>query len=166
MNFNQQYFTAQKILKNKIPHWKNKFKNYVPEYILDSLFYKNGTVAQMLEFDSEKGFIYDPKTLEDGIDMLVRIFSYLELGEPDRARFIYNKFADANTRIFYLYDIIKNLDIYSIIGEDLISDFDEISKEITSETELETIKNIKNLIIKNKVHETPIKSRHFGTFSK
>lgn len=135
----KQIIAARYIREKKLKEWYQKTKKHIPIYLVDYLFYKNGLVDKMLAFDEEKGFAFDPKTLEEGIENTLAVLEFAKQEKQERARIVYKKFADAQTRISYLGSIIDQLDIYHVIGQEVIADLEECAKKWTDAEFLEFV---------------------------
>ena len=123
-DFTKQCYAAQNILKNKLKIWYQKLKQYVPVYVCDYMFYRDGEVAEMLQIDPNYGFIFDPKTLEDGIETVFSILEATEKGNIDRAKGLYLRFGTPEIRVLYIRKFIDKLSIYHAIGNEVIADLD------------------------------------------
>ena len=150
-NFNRQILYAQKIEKTKQKEWLSEARKFVPEYAAEYLFYpKTGVLSQMLSVDPEKGFNYDPEVLLGGIETVIQIMkaNALPITNQNRLAHLYSSFADAKTRIEYLRTFIEYLDLYPVIGEEVIADLNELAKTSNDSEFLECleprIKHIKH----------------------
>lgn len=154
-NFNRQLSFAQTITKTKQKEWLAEAKKFVPTYSAEYLFYpKTSVLDEMLRVDPEKGFIYDPEVLMAGIETVIQIMKANSFPTTSRERLsrMYLSFADAETRIEYLRRFVEYLDLYPVIGEEVISDLKQVSKNSTDPEFLETLE------ARIKVIENQIKS--------
>ena len=151
----QQIYEAEKIKKIRCREWTRSFRYFVPEYVTDYLFYnKFGEVFEMLKYDEEKGFAYDPFVLEAGIDNLLRLVECVRRNEFDRAVIFYGKLApDAETRIAYFWTFLDKLDVYAAIDKLVARDIDECIKTQTDPEFLEILGNRKRNILKRGENE-------------
>lgn len=145
-DFIKQVYSAERIKNLKLKEWYTKFKEYVPEYVTDYLFHKKGKVSEMIEIDEEVGFVFDPATLEAGIDMLVRVIDATNHGDFSRAQAIYQKFENFIIRVDYLRQIIEQLDVYRSIGELVIADLEKYAQENASAEIAEIVESQKRNI--------------------
>ena len=144
--FEKQSYAAYKIVSVKLKEWMKKIEKYVPKYIADFLFSKNGEIIEMLNMGGEQAFYYDPETLENGVEMVLKLLENIEFKDLKKVQSLYKNFADSKTRIEYLFNIIDKLDIYSSVEELVVSDLDEYAKKQTDPELLEIIENRKKNI--------------------
>lgn len=130
-NFQMQCFEAEKILKNKLKIWFDKAKQFAPVYICEYLFHRTGLVTEMLQIDPNYGFVFDPKTLGNGIDNLFGVVEAAKKGNFQRAKNLYKRFETPEIRVTYLRQFVDQFDIYSAIGEEVIADLEEFAKTCT-----------------------------------
>ena len=72
--FRTQLSEARNIETVKLKEWSDRLKQLLPVYVIEYLFHrKSGVVVDMLQIDENVGFVYDPATLKQGVDMLVKI---------------------------------------------------------------------------------------------
>lgn len=121
-NINQQYVFAEKIKRTKLKEWHEKVKKYVPHYTADFLFYKSGKIDEMLKFDENQGFEFDPQTVESSAETILLMLENIERNHPERARRLYSNFGNFKTRLVYLLPLLDSLDIYHAIERDVVSD--------------------------------------------
>ena len=139
IDIRKQFYVAEKIKKVRLKDWYQKVKPHVLEYVADYLFHRKGEVAQMVEFNENYGFVYNPEILENGIDMLIRVLESARNGDEKKAQSIYSTIANPTTRISYLWRIIDKFDIFHAIGEQVIKDLDEYANETQDPELLDTI---------------------------
>ena len=164
-DFLRQVSEARTIETVKLKEWENKAKQFIPVYASEYLFYrKTGIVAQMLQVDPERGFIYDPTILKQGVDILLKIAEGQQSRGADENRLatMFTNFADAETRIGYFISIIDQLDIYPSIGQSVIKDLKKVAENTQDEEVLEVISNrIKNIESRAKMQRKALEER-FG----
>lgn len=127
-----------------LKEWAARVRRLRPEYVSDFLFYKNiGEVPQMLMAQDDDGFVYDPKTLKDGVEMLIKILESQEVYKNDdpKIKVMYTRFGTPEIRIKYLRSIIDKMDIYASIGDFVIADLVEVAKTTKDEEFLEFLQN-------------------------
>lgn len=155
----KQFYAADRIKKVKLKEWYQKAKPHVISYILDYLFHRQGEVAQMVKFDETVGFLYDPVTLEQGVDTLIRVLESARNGDDKKAQNIYSAFENPVTRINYLWRIVDSFDMYKAVGEVVCADLDEYAKTVTDPEILDTIdarkRNIKSRAEMERKTSTP-----------
>ena len=142
--FEQQYAIADRILNTRLKSWLELVQQYIPKYIAEGLFHpKSGQVSQMLTPSQEHGFVYDPETLEKGIDVLIRILVRKDYGSstPELIARLYTSFEDSEIRVAYLLPFIHGLKLYSAIGQQVIDDLKTISPLLTDEEAIEINNN-------------------------
>ena len=130
-NLNRQLTFAQTIANVKQKEWLADAKKFVPTYAAEYLFYpKTSVLSEMLRFDPEKGFKYDPEVLMAGVELVVQIMkaNSFTTTKPERLSRMYTSFADAETRIEYLRRFVEYLDLYPVIGEDVITDLKQVAR--------------------------------------
>lgn len=161
--FLKQVSEARTIETVKLKEWENKARQLIPVYAAEYLFYrKTGIVAQMLQVDPERGFIYDPTTLKQGVDILLKIAEGQQNRGADEGRLatMYTNFADAETRIGYFISIIDQLDIYPSIGQSVIKDLKKVAENTQDEDVLEVISNrIKNIESREKMQRRALEEK-------
>lgn len=138
----RQFNAAQYIQKVKQKEWLNKAKLHTPQYVAEYLFYpKTSRLADMLKLDPENGFKYDPEITLAGIDLLMKILDNKNSKAVNQARLqqMYMGFADAQTRVEYLRIFAEYLELYPIIGEQMINDLREVAKTTDDPDFLETL---------------------------
>lgn len=152
-NLDRQFMTAQYIQKIKQKEWLAKAKLHIPQYAAEYLFYqKPSRLYDMIKFSPENGFTYDPETLLEGIEMLMKILDSknTRITNPKRLQQMYIGFADAQTRVEYLRIFAEYLELYPIIGDQMIADLKEVAKTTDDPDFLETleprIKTIKHMM--------------------
>ena len=140
-NILKQFNAAQDIKKRRLKIWYDKFKKYLPTYVAEYLFYKNGVISDMVNFDEIQGFVYDPETLAKGIDEVYSMLEAARNGNFKKAEANYLRLGEFKRRIDYYWRIIDQLDIYAAIGEIVVSDLKQFAK-ISDEPEfLEIVEN-------------------------
>lgn len=151
----KQVTDAKVIETTKLKEWEKRAKQVIPAYAAEYLFYhKTGVVSQMLQFDKDGGFVYDPATLKEGIDVLLKIAESQQSRGLNACRLatMYTNFADAETRIGYFMSIIDQLDIYPSIGQSVIKDLKMVAENINDVEILEVIENrIRNIEAREKI---------------
>ncbi len=148
----RQFMAAQYIQKVKQKEWLSKAKLHIPQYAAEYLFYQRPScLYDMLKFSPNHGFIYDPETLLEGIEMLMKILDSKDskATNPHRLQQQYLSFADAKTRVEYLRTFAEYLELYPIIGNQMIADLNEVAKTTddpdfheTLEPRIKTIKHM------------------------
>ena len=141
-NFNRQLTFAQMIANSKQKEWYMEAKKHIPAYSAEYLFYpKTSVLADMLKVDPQKGFRYDPEVLMAGIDILIQITKTKAFPNTSRERLsrMYTSFADAETRVEYLRRFVEYLDLYPVIGEDVITDLKQVARISTDPEFLECL---------------------------
>ena len=141
-DFNRQLTFAQTIANTKQKEWLNESKKFVPSYAAEYLFYpKTSVLSEMLRVDPEKGFKYDPEVLMAGVEIVVQIMKANAFPTTKRERLsrMYTSFADAETRVEYLRRFVEYLDLYPVIGEDVITDLKQVAKTSTDPEFLECL---------------------------
>lgn len=121
-NIKQQYAIAERIKRTKLKEWHDKVKKYVPPYTADYLFYKSGKIDDMLKFDENQGFEFDPQTVESSAETILLMLENIERNHPERAKRLYSNFGNFKTRLLYLFPLLDSLDIYHAIEKDVVSD--------------------------------------------
>ena len=85
--FRTQLSEARNIETVKLKEWSDRLKQLLPVYVIEYLFHrKSGVVVDMLQIDENVGFVYDPATLKQGVDMLVKIAEGQTLKGAEDAR--------------------------------------------------------------------------------
>ena len=144
-SFMTQQRCAQKIKDEKSKEWIKIAQQYIPLGCAESLFHKSGSyLADMLKVDPERGYIYDPETLENGIDMLMIILTRNQT--QGRIERIYSTFEDPITRITYLRFFIYQLELYPKLAKCMLDDFNEVMPAITDPEEIEVAHNIISML--------------------
>lgn len=138
-NLQRQLSCAHTILTTKLKDWYQKFKKYVPVYILDYWFDKKGEIYRMLNTGTESSFAYDPVTLANGVETLFRILELARKGDEKKAQAVYCRLGEMPVRVEYFRTMIDMLDIYSAVGEMVIKDLDDYAAITTDEYFLETL---------------------------
>ena len=141
-DFRTQYDVAQYILKVKSKEWLERSKKHVPQYIAEYLFYpKTSILADMLKIDPETGFKYDPLTLQNGIELLLKMTETKNNFSTNQSRIqaMYAGFADAQTRLDYLRLFAERLELYPFIGKQVIDDLNEVAKTSTDSEFMELL---------------------------
>ncbi len=154
--FNRQLSFAHTIRQSKQKEWLAEAKKYVPTYAAEYLFYpKTSVLSEMLSIDPDKGFKYDPEVLMAGIDTVVQIMKANSFPTTNRERLcrLYNSFADAETRIEYLRKFIEYLDLYPVIGEEVIVDLKQVARTSTDSEFLECVEP-RIRVIENQLSQT------------
>ena len=167
MEFNEQQFRAQLgVARNietiKLKEWSDKLRQLLPVYVVEYLFHrKSGVVADMLKVDENVGFVYDPETLKQGIDVLVRIAEgqTVKGAEDARLQGMYANFADPATRVFYLKTFVDQMDVYATIGDLVVKDL----KTVEAMTQDEEMKEILQNRIRNVEARTETQRRELQT---
>ena len=147
--FEQKYYQAEYIKSKKQKEWLEITKKHLPNHIAEHLFYpKYSTLADMLKIDPNKGFVYDPETLRNGIDLLIKILTLKDSKSTSLNKFIniYKSFEDPKIRVNYLRQYIDYLDLYPILGGQVIADLETIAPSLTNPEEIEINTNIINNI--------------------
>ena len=141
--FEQQFYYAQYIKKNKLNKWLNTSKEFIPEYDAELLFHQRVShVVDMLKIDSNLGFVYDPKTLEEGIDILMRILVSKSNAPQKRLEIWYESFENAQIRFAYFRRIIRTLGLEPVLARSLLKDLQEIAPTLTDPEEIEINQNL------------------------
>ena len=141
----KQFYAAERIKKIRLKEWYQKVRPYVITYIADYLFHAKGEIAQMIAPD-ENGYICDPVTLEQGVDMVIRVLENARKGDNERAQNIYGAFENPMVRIEYLWRVVDSFDMYKAIGELVVRDLDEYAKTQTDPEMLDIIEGRKRNI--------------------
>ena len=147
--FDQQRVQADFIKARKQKEWLEACRHYAPNYIAEHLFYPSVSVlTSMLKPDPELGYIYDPETLREGVDLLMKILSFKDSRSTSKEKLasMYASFADPQTRITYLRHFIDYLELYPILGGKVIADLETIKPTLTDPEEIEINQNITNNI--------------------
>lgn len=140
--FNRQLSFAQTIKQSKQKEWLDEAKKFVPTYAAEYLFYpKTSVLSEMLTIDPDKGFKYDPEVLMAGVDTIVQIMKANSFPTTSKERLcrMYNSFADAETRIEYLRTFVEYLDLYPVIGEEVIVDLKQVARTSTDSEFLDCV---------------------------
>ena len=144
-DYYRQVHDAKIVHDTYLRDWEKRVRLYRPEYIADGLFHRTmGDIAQMLASENDQGFVYDPKILKDGVEMLVKILEAQEnyKNNDPKVKVMYTRFGTPELRIKYLRRIADKLDIYSSIGDLVIEDLLEVAKTTTDKEFLEFLPNI------------------------
>ena len=148
-----QYNAAAYISRVKQKEWLEKAKQHIPIFAADYLFYKNPSVlTDMLAFDEVEGFKYDPEILYSGIELLFKIFDCKDskVSNLSRLKALYLNFETPEIRVHYLRIFAEYLELYPIIGEQMIKDLEDVGKTTTDPEFLEVldgrIKTVKHLM--------------------
>ena len=148
-NLHRQMGFAHIIETTKQKEWLTEAKKYIPAYAAEYLFYpKTSVLSDMLKRDPEKGFKYDPEVLFHGLDTVIQILRCKNspTSTVGRAQHHYSNFADAETRVEYLRKFIEQLELYPIVGKQVIADLREVAKTSTDPEFLEFLEpRIKNI---------------------
>ena len=152
-NIQRQYNAAQYIMRVKQPKWLEKAKSQIPVFAAEYLFHKNPSkLTEMLRFDEQTGYKYDPEILHDGIEMLFRIFDSKDsrVASLPRLQSMYSNFETPEVRVHYLRIFAEYLELYPIIGNQMIADLQTVGKTTTDPDFLETldgrIKSVKHMM--------------------
>ncbi len=141
--FEQQYYHAQFVKTNKLPQWLNSSKKLIPEYDAELLFYPRVShVLSMLKPDPELGFIYDPYTLEEGIEILMRILQTKRTAPQKMIEKWYENFENSQIRLSYLRKIIRNLGLEPILARSILKDLKQVAPTLTDPEEIEINQNL------------------------
>lgn len=148
--FEQQFTQAEIIKSKKQKEWLEIARRHTPNYVAEHLFYpKISVLADMLKVDPEKGFVYNPETLKEGIDILIKILEFKDSRSTtkDKLANMYASFETPKIRIDYLRQYIDYLELYPILGAHMIADLEAIAPTLTDPEEIEIntnrINNIK-----------------------
>ena len=149
----RQFNAAQYIARVKQKEWLEKSKKHIPVFAAEYLFHKNPSrLTEMLRFDEQTGFKYDPEILLEGIELLFRIFDSKDsrVVSHSRLQTMYENFATPEIRVNYLRTFAEYLELYPVIGNQMIRDLETVSKTTNDPEFLETldgrIKTIKHMI--------------------
>ena len=152
-NFQRQFNAAQYITRIKQKEWLEKSKKRIPVFAAEYLFYKKPSVlTDMLRYDEQAGYKYDPELLYEGIEMLFRIFDSKDskVSSIPRLQAMYSNFATPEIRVHYLRTFAEYMELYPVIGNQMIDDLETVGKSTTDPEFLEVldgrIKSIKNMI--------------------
>ena len=152
-NLQRQYNAAQYIARVKQKEWLEKSKKHIPVYAAEYLFHKNPSrLTEMIRFDEQTGFKYDPEILLEGMEMLFRIFDSKDskVTSIPRLQAMYANFATPEIRVNYLRIFAEYLELYPIIGKQMIADLEETAKTSTDPEFFETldgrIKTVKHMM--------------------
>ena len=140
--FSRQLTFAHTIKQSKQKEWLTEAKKYVPAYAAEYLFYpKTSVLSEMLELDPDKGFKFDPEVLMAGVENIIQIMKANSFSTTSHERLckMYNSFADAETRIEYLRKFVEYLDLYPVIGEEVIVDLKQVARTSTDSEFLECL---------------------------
>jgi hypothetical protein len=169
MEFNEKQFRnqlgeARNIETIKLQEWSNRLRQVLPVYVIEYLFHKkSGVVAEMLKIDENIGFVYDPATLKQGIDMLVKIAEgqTLKGAEDTRLQGMYANFADPVTRVTYLKTSADQMDVYATIGDVVVKDLKVVAAQTTDEEMLEILQNrIRNVEARTQTQRRELQTRY------
>ena len=151
--FQKQLNAANYITRVKQKEWLEKAKKHIPVYSAEYLFYKNSSrLAEMMKVDPEKGFVYDPVVLCDGIEILMNILNTKDAKTTNISRLqaLYANFATPEVRVHYLRIFAEYLELYPIIGKQMIKDLEEVGKTSTDPEFLELldgrIRSVQNIM--------------------
>lgn len=143
--FNRQVIAAKYILERDRKEWGQKVTKYLNGYNVDILFKsRNCMVCEMLKVDPEKGFVYDPETLKEGVERVLRILAFNSGTATSQGikEAQYSNFADAKTRMDYMYPFVFNLDLLPVLGRVIIDDCKELARTTSDPEELEKLRRI------------------------
>lgn len=121
-DFRQQVVIAETIQKRSMKDWNAKAKKYLPTYVADYLFAKQGKIEEMLKIDESVGFKFDPETVASSAETILLMLENVSRNHPERARRLYSNFGNHQTRIEYLFPFIDHLDIYHAIEREVVQD--------------------------------------------
>lgn len=169
MEFNEKQFRSQlnearNIENIKLQEWSRRVKSLLPVYVVEYLFHKKtGIVADMLKVDENVGFVYDPATLKEGIEVVVKIAEGQTVKGADDARLqgMYANFADPVTRVLYLRSIVDQMDVYATIGDVVVKDLKIVAEQTTDEEMLEILQNrIRNVEARTQTQRRDLQVRY------
>ena len=145
-SFIEQQYHAKKIKDIKSRQWTEIAAQFMPRFTAEYLFYPTSShLASMLKVDPEQGYIYDPETLENGIDMLMKILTN-KLLPQGRIERMYSSFEDPITRISYLKAFIFQLELCPKLAKCMIDDLTKIEATLSDPEEIEINQNIKSIL--------------------
>lgn len=169
MEINEQQFRTQlsearNIETVKLKEWSDRLKQLLPVYVIEYLFHrKSGVVVDMLQIDENVGFVYDPATLKQGVDMLVKIAEgqTLKGAEDARLQGMYANFADPVTRMTYLRAFLDQMDVYATIGELVVKDLRVVEASTQDEEMKEILQNrIRNIEFRTQTQRRELQERY------
>lgn len=162
--FRTQLSEARNIETVKLKEWSDRLKQLLPVYVIEYLFHrKSGVVVDMLQIDENVGFVYDPATLKQGVDMLVKIAEgqTLKGAEDARLQGMYANFADPVTRMTYLRAFLDQMDVYATIGELVVKDLRVVEASTQDEEMKEILQNrIRNIELRTQTQRRELQERY------
>ena len=152
-NIQKQFNVAQYIARVKQKEWLEKAKKHIPVFSAEYLFHKNPSkLTEMLRFDEQIGFQYNPELLYEGIEMLFRIFDGKDsrVTSIPRLQAMYSNFATPEIRVHYLRTFAEYMELYPVIGNQVIEDLETVGKTTDDPEFLEVldgrIRSVKNIM--------------------
>ena len=83
-DFRHQFVVAENIKKRNMKNWSAKAKKYIPTYVADYLFGKSGKVEEMLKFNEQSGFEFDPEMVGNASESVLLMLEDVERNHPEK----------------------------------------------------------------------------------
>ena len=137
--FTKQYTKAWAIMEYKRPQWYAFMKETpeISEYAGDLFDKRYSFLSNMLTIDPERGFLYDPATLEQGIDVLMQIYKTKTPSTVKRLESMYRSFATPYIRISYLKSFIFRMNLTQYLARAIHKDALDVLPTLTDPDEIE-----------------------------
>lgn len=126
---------AEDIITSKLGVWTAFAKRFEDEKKAELIFGEEGEIVQMLSQINNGEFLYDPQTVENSVNMILSVLESASQGNQTKAKQTYLNFEDFRTRVVYLFSIIKHLNVFNSIGNEVIDDYEKL-KTVASDQDI------------------------------